>query len=270
MSDLKSLIKNVAPAPVWEKLSLARSRLRPDAEWYFSRKRRQSVRRVHRLKNKHAGERCFIIGNGPSLNKMDLTLLEGEATFGLNRIYLLFDKLGFATTYYVAINRLVIEQCGHDLAGIRSPKFISWHARDCIDFTSDMMFLRDPYMDPPTFSTDIGRSIWEGATVTYAAMQIAYYLGFSEVILIGVDHNFQTKGTPNETVVSTGGDPNHFDPNYFGAGFRWQLPDLETSELAYRMAKYWFACNGRRILDATVDGKLTVFPKVDYESVIKS
>ena len=60
-------------------------------------------------------------------------------------------------------------------------------------------------------------------------------MGFSEVYLIGVDHSFDTKGKANQTVVSTGDDPNHFSPEYFGKGFRWQLPDLDVRN-AYRLA----------------------------------
>jgi hypothetical protein len=85
--------------------------------------------------------------------------------------------------------------------------------------------------------------------------------------LIGVDHNFVTQGTPNATVVSAGDDPNHFSPGYFGKGFRWQLPDLEGSERAYRLARDAYAQAGRRMLDATVGGKLTIFPKVDYRAL---
>jgi hypothetical protein len=89
-------------------------------------------------------------------------------------------------------------------------------------------------------------------------------MGFTEAILIGVDHNFATKGPANATVTSQGDDPNHFVPNYFGKGFRWQLPDLEGSERAYRMAKAAYEADGRKIVDATVGGKLTIFPKVEY------
>jgi hypothetical protein len=91
-------------------------------------------------------------------------------------------------------------------------------------------------------------------------------MGFSTVVLIGVDHSFASKGKPNETVVSQGDDPNHFNPNYFGKGFRWQLPDLDTSEVAYTMAREAYAADGRQVLDATIGGKLQVFPKVDYDS----
>ena len=98
---------------------------------------------------------------------------------------------------------------------------------------------------------------------------MAYFLGFQEVILIGVDHNFVSKGKPNTTVVSAGDDPNHFSPAYFGKGFRWQLPDLVTSEKGYQLAKEAFESTGRKVLDATIEGKLTVFPKTDYDRMFK-
>ncbi len=40
------------------------------------------------MHNIHHGQRCFIIGNGPSLQRTDLTKLKDEFTFGMNRIYL--------------------------------------------------------------------------------------------------------------------------------------------------------------------------------------
>jgi hypothetical protein len=227
---------------------------------------RISKRRLYTLHNKHKGERCFIIGNGPSLNNTDKSLLKDEVTFGLNRIYLLFDKVGFATTYYVSVNQLVIEQCAQEIQALQCPKFISWRSRNLIDFTDDMMFLQSGQVGPRFFH-NIVDGVWEGATVTYVAMQIAYYLGFDQVILIGVDHSFTTKGEPHKMVVSQGDDPNHFAPHYFGKGFKWHLPDLETSELAYRIADYTFKQTQREIVDATIGGKLQVFRKVDYETL---
>jgi hypothetical protein len=215
--------------------------------------------------DKHRGERCFILGSGPSLRQTDLSLLENEVTFGLNRIYLLFDQMGFSTTYLVSVNRLVIEQCAQEIAGLPCPKFISWAAREAVELTDDMLLLYSAQR--PGFHRDITRGVWEGATVTYVAMQVAYYLGFSNVVLIGVDHSFSTSGQAHSIVTSEGDDPNHFDRNYFGKGFRWQLPDLQTSEIAYQMARTAFEAAGREIVDATIGGKLDVFPKADYTSL---
>jgi hypothetical protein len=92
-------------------------------------------------------------------------------------------------------------------------------------------------------------------------MQIAYFMGFQKVILVGVDHRFETKGEPHKLIESDAPDPNHFDDTYFGPGYRWQLPDLEMSQLAYSVAGTVFSKSGRQIIDSTVDGALTVFPK---------
>lgn len=217
------------------------------------------------FRDKHRGQRCVIIGNGPSLNKMDLSFLKNEITFGMNRIYLLFDKWDFRPTYYVSVNPLVIEQSAGEIYKITSPKFLSLNGLPYVQNHRDNIFLQS--VRRPSFSTDPRTGLWEGHTVTYVAMQLAYFMGFSEVILIGVDHYFKTKGAPNKEIVSQGTDENHFHPDYFGKGVRWQLPDLERSEMAYRLAKQAFEAAGRRIIDATVDGHLTIFPKADYREI---
>jgi len=246
------------------KTNLGRLRRLYTPKYYLSLKRIQSFR------NKYVGQRCFVIGNGPSLQKMDLTPLKNEVSFGLNRIFLLFDLLGFQTTYYVAVNHLVIEQSAEEIiSNVQNPKFIDWEARKYLKFTQNMMFLKS-YHDIPRFYTDITRGIWQGMTVTFVALQIAYYMGFDQVILIGVDHSFNTKGKPHEVVITEDDDIDHFNPNYFGKGFRWQLPDLEGSELAYRMAKSQYEKMGREILDATLGGKLQVFKKVEFTSLFDS
>lgn len=225
---------------------------------------RESRARLRAFRDHHRGERCFILGNGPSLRRTDLTFLEGEVTFGLNRIYLLFPELQFPTTYLVSVNELVLEQCADEMRTLTIPKFITWRARRHFLDDPRTIFIDSDYTGPEDFATRATGRVFEGHTVTYVAMQLAYHMGFQEVVLIGVDHSFQSKGTANATVISQGADPNHFDPDYFGKGFRWQLPDLEGSERAYRLAREAFEADGRRVLDATIDGQLTVFPKVKY------
>jgi hypothetical protein len=232
-------------------------------EAYLHPWRRASMHAIANYQDYYHGKRCFIIGNGPSLRQTDLKKLKTEFTFGMNRIYLAFPEMGFSTTFFVSINDLVIQQTAADIQKMEMPKFIAWRSHKWLQPATDLFFLYTTYTEP-VFAKNAGGRLWEGATVTYTALQLAYYMGFSEVILIGVDHSFTTKGKPNETVTSSGDDPNHFNPAYFGKGFRWQLPDLETSEMAYHMARQAFEQDGRRVLDATVGGKLTVFPKVDY------
>lgn len=228
--------------------------------------RRESIRKLAALKDAHKGERCFVIGNGPSLKSMDLSKLQGEFSFGFNRIFLAAAELGFTPSCIVSINDLVIEQSVAELQTLKMPKFFAWHARKWLSMDADTHFIYTSYTGPG-FSKDVTGRVWEGATVTNVALQLAYHMGFSKVILIGVDHNFASQGTPNTMVTSTGDDPNHFSGAYFGKGFRWQLPDLETSERGYRNARQAFEADGRQVVDATVGGKLTIFPRVDYNTL---
>ena len=271
MSRLTETLKRVLPGPVAGALRDSRDALRRAGEWpevSFHPWRQDSIRKLNALRDQHRNQRCFIIGNGPSLKNTDLSLLKNEFTFGMNRFYLMFPELGFATSYFVSINDLVAEQCAADFQALQMPKFFSWRARKWLKPDDNLYFLYTTYTGPKFGKNAAGR-LWESATVTYVALQLAYYLGFQQVILIGVDHNFTTQGKPNTTVTSEGDDPNHFSPAYFGKGFRWQLPDLETSEMGYRFARQAYEQAGRQVLDATVGGKLTVFPKVEYLSLFQ-
>lgn len=221
---------------------------------------------IRQFKDIHVGERCVIIGNGPSLRDTDLSLLRDVYTFGLNRIYLMYDELGFETTFHVVVNRYVIEQCNDDFRKINAPLFTTALNSDLLDGAANTAYLNS--VIGPWFARDASFGIWEGYTVTYVAMQLAYYMGFSEVVLIGVDHRFAVSGSPNQLVESTGPDASHFDPRYFPKGFKWQLPDLDNSEVAYGLARKAFEDDGRRIVDATVGGGLTIFPKVSLEEAL--
>jgi hypothetical protein len=268
--SVKGTLKQVIPLSAWKMLHRTYSGIihLPDLpSAYLHPWRRASMNRLAGLKNVHKGQRAVIIGNGPSLKQTDLSRLNGEFTFGLNRIYMMFPELGFGTTYYVAVNDLVIEQCLDDICALPMPKFLSW--RTHASFPSGSLpanFLYTTY-DNPAFARDVRWRVWESATVTYVALQLAFHMGFEQVILVGVDHNSNVPGKANTTIVSTGDDPNHFNPGYFGKGFRWQLPDFETSEIGYRLARKAYEADGRQVLDATIGGKLTVFPKVDYQSL---
>lgn len=260
------LIKPLARAILGERYILAQSLWRQWCQqqpYYKVPAGVLSIRRLPEFKDIHKGERCVIIGNGPSLRKMDLSFLDSEITFGLNRIYLLNQISQASLDYYVCVNLLVLEQFSKDIQNIQCPKFLSFRGYKYFSSQKDLLFLDS--LRRWTFSTDITRGIFEGYTVTYVAMQIAYYMGFTEVVLIGVDHSFESKGEPNKEIVMDRPDYNHFSTDYFHKGVRWQLPDLENSETAYRMAKVAFERNGRRILDATLGGCLNVFPKVDYK-----
>jgi hypothetical protein len=268
---MKKTFKKIIPIRFWKFFSdnywAWRNRGRHVIARSLSSQWKESRYRLINFQNTHIGQRCFIIGNGPSLRQMDLTKLHGEQTFGLNRIYLLFPQLGFPTTYLVSVNDLVLEQCASEMRALDMPKFLTWRARRWFGTDPRITYLDTDFTGEEDFCRDITGRIYEGFTVTYVALQLAYHMGFDQVILIGVDHNFVTQGTANQAIVSQGDDPNHFAPNYFGKGFKWQLPDLQGSERAYTMAHEAYTKDGRQVVDASIGGKLSIFPKVDYYSL---
>lgn len=273
MTNLRQQLKKYLPESIRKPLGSTRDAFQ-HARQYPSATihpwRRQSLHKLAALKDRYKDQRCFIIGNGPSLRNTDVSRLKGEFTFGMNRIYLGFEDWGFHTSFLVCVNSLVIEQVYQDFQALEMPKFFSWRSRKLLYPTGQpdehTHFLFTTYTGPK-FARDARGRLWEGATVTYVCLQLAFHMGFKKVILIGVDHSFSTDGTPNTTVVSQGDDQSHFDPNYFGKGFRWQLPDLDTSEQGYWLARQAYESAGRLVVDATVGGKLHVFPKVEYDSL---
>lgn len=256
--------------------ALSESQWKSITRWMEQRdaRYRASMNRLRLLRDRHNGQRCFILGNGPSLNQTDLSLIRNEICFATNRINLLFDRTEWRPSYYVCVNELVAGQFKHDILNIDCPKFFSWHTRDdvaprTVPLRDDVTFLRTRHGLRSWFYTDLTEGCWEGSTVTMVCLQLAFHLGFSEVILIGVDHSYQFNGTPHaEQTANNTHDPNHFAANYFANGAKWHLPDLEGSELAYRIADFMFRRSGRRVIDATIGGKLQVFPKADYYQLV--
>lgn len=226
---------------------------------------------IKRFEDLHKGKRCFIVANGPSLKKTDLSFLFDEITFGMNRIYLMYDQSAFRPTYYVTMNELILEQFSSDIQSQSMPMFLNWNRRKFFDLTNpNVIFLKSKMVIKDFFQFDLTRPIVVGGTVTFVALQLAYYMGFEKVILVGLDHNYVEKGVPSglETRQAEQ-DQSHFHPQYFPKGSKWQLPDLLRSEIDFSLARRAFEADGRKVYDATLDGKCEVFEKIDYLSLFK-
>lgn len=236
--------------------------------WQFSTSASQNRARLNLFRDLNKGEQCVILANGPSLSRMDLGQLKQQKTIGMNRIYLNFQAMGFQTTYHIAINELVLQQFGSEIASLTMPKFINWNCRGLLPKEKMPHYLRFSLGLSDKFESDITRQLSSGGTVTFAALQLAYFMGFARVILVGLDHRFATAGTPNQVQArDETKDESHFHPAYFPPGSRWQLPDLHRSELAYALARQAFEADGRQILDATIDGACPVFEKAEFSSL---
>ena len=181
------------------------------------------------LKNKYAGKRVFLIGNGPSLNRTPLYLLKNEYTMGFNRFSLFLERLNWNPTFYSITDNLVlndmlpeldeiiqeIQYCFFPDIHFRGDKFISK-----IPAHEKIYWLRQIF--GKGFSTRLPR-IYQGGSVIYEGFQILNFLGFKEIYFIGVDMNFKIHDTAKsldsksvDIISNNDDDPNHLTRDILG------------------------------------------------------
>lgn len=226
-----------------------------------------------KYKNIHKGERCFIIGTGPSLRMEDLNTLKrhNEICFGVNKIYKAYAKTSWRPDYLCVSDPLVISSMAEILCQpTREEIFITddyhWTGNKQIEGTNYVHFFTEDYGKyEPNFSNDITNGVFWGFTVIYdLCLQIATYMGFEKMYLIGADSTSYGDVT----------DPrNHFIRDYhthqdaelyqsLGHVSRW-----DKVMKAYRKAEKYSREHGFRIYNATRGGALEVFERVSFDAL---
>ncbi|EAR21652.1 hypothetical protein NB231_02758 [Nitrococcus mobilis Nb-231] len=232
--------------------------------------------------NAYKGKRCFIIGNGPSLNKHDLSLLKDEYTFGVNSFYYKTRETGFVPFFYVVEDSSVMKENIEEIKKYNAPfKFFPTIYKNLHPKRPNTFFFRmnrsfyeksSPNYVVPRFSTDATDVLYCGQSVTYINLQLAYFMGFEEVYLIGMDFSYRIPESHKRTgdvLLSDTDDPNHFHKDYFGKGKTWKDPKLDRVAMNYRLAKLVYECVGRRIYNATFGGYLDIFKRVAFNSLFR-
>lgn len=237
---------------------------------------------IKNYKDIYLGKRCFILGNGPSLNKTDVLKLKNEITFGVNSIFLMTRKNGFKPTFYVVEDNLVFKDNFQDIddySGVNKLMPIHYAKQlsskdDVYVFNMDQEYYNQSKKERfavPFFNEESSDVFYCGQSVTYINMQLAYYMGFSEVYLIGMDFSYSIPPGHIQTgnhIKSDADDANHFHKDYFGKGKTWKDPRLGRVLRSYHRAKFAFESDGRVILNATPGGELELFKRVNFNEVI--
>jgi hypothetical protein len=225
--------------------------------------------RLAALRDIHLGRPMLVVGNGPSLNTTPLDDFTGIPSIGMNKIDLIYPRTRWRPSVVVCLNNIVAQQHQDHFAAGEVPVFVAWKARwlirsrnrDKLSYFNTTLSNR--------FSKDALHGFGSSATVTYIALQMAYWMGANPVILFGVDHSFKYTGPQSTYQKREGMDVNHFDPNYFKAGTFWGTPDLDQSEIDYGLARDAYDADGRKVFDATVGGRLEVFDRISLEEARK-
>lgn len=218
-------------------------------------------KRMLALKGSHAGERCFIVGTGPSLRVEDLATIarNGIFAFGVNDVLRLADM--WHADAYVATDSFFMTQRMDEILRYPASVKILGDSMKGVDALPGAHGNVYPFhVIPghgadvlPAFSEHLERSAYGGYTVTYACLQLAVYMGFKEIYLLGIDGSYRQGGTQNYFFESKSAD------------------DIEHRAdkmmLAYRAARQYADTHGIKIYNATRGGFVEAFERVDFDGL---
>ncbi len=233
-------------------------------------KERHFDEKIRSLKNSGKGKRCFIVGSGPSLTVEQLEAVKNEDCFGANRIYKMFEKTSWRPKYYVIQDRYdetkgVYEKLDVEYFfvsdfywkehGMKNPNAVCYHINRALKQTSDL-----PYSD------DVSQFVQAASTVTFTMIQLATYMGYKEIYLIGMDHTYANVTNDKGVIIQRNNVRSHaFEdekPNEVVANIAYM-------EDAYRTARQYCEKHGIKIYNATIGGALEIFERKDFWNVIE-
>ncbi|CUO45460.1 Uncharacterized protein conserved in bacteria [[Eubacterium] contortum] len=230
---------------------------------------RQFDKKIRSIKGTKTGKRCFIVGSGPSLTLNQLEAIKCEDCFGANRIYKMFEKTVWRPKYYVIqdkydstkgiyekldVENLFISDFYWKEHGMSNPNAICYHIKRALKQTRNL-----------PFSEDCSTFVQAASTVTFTMIQLACYMGYSEIYLIGMDHTYANVTNDKGVIIQKNNVKSHaFEdekPNEVVANIAYM-------EQAYRTAKNYCESHDIKIYNATLGGALEIFERVDFWKLI--
>lgn len=256
------------------KMSTIRNLLRPifrlAVQPHINVRCKETQLRFESFKDKYKGQRCFIVANGPSLRISDLDRFDAkhEITFGMNRIYALFDKTTWKPTFYMSQDPTVLRACltetrkqiQHSTVFVKIPGEPKYDIPGAVNY--DLDYANADNGTAPKFLDGKDCRFADGKSVTYTALQLAVYMGFTAIYLVGADCSYSNDNkhiTPDSYP-----DKRMYDPRKMG-----MPPDVEYLFKAYKSAREYAESHGINIYNATRGGMLEVFQRVDLDSLFE-
>jgi len=239
-------------------------------------------RRLRSLRDIHAGERCFVIGNGPSLAKHDLTKLANEKKFATNMFVVHPDLEKIHLDYYCVSDCVMWMPAGRFsqpcieafqklpyCAFFLDKSYLPYHMWSRDLHNSQVYFVNVDerrHAFEGDFSVDIpSHTSWGRTVIIDLCLPLAFYLGFKEVFLLGCDCDFGTAKVADGPKAGARFYDSKQDTRQLSAFDTEEWYDQTIS--SYRVAREVFEANGRKIYNAGVGGKLEVFERVNYDSL---
>ncbi|WOO41427.1 hypothetical protein [Rubellicoccus peritrichatus] len=252
-----------------------------------------------RFKDIHKGERCFILATGPSVKDQNLKNLANEYCISVSHFYLHPDFSIIKPNYHViapAHPPFESQKLTKLFQGIKSrddlgtefflgqTNFIhSTHNFLCqVPELKPTNFNYINYTGAPHLSAqnhqqtevwDISRNPFSIRTVVYSALQLAAYMGFSKVFLLGADMNHictvQQGYTPHFYKEEKGINDAEQRKNN-SVDMEKMLLGAHKNFLGFRLIReHLEGNNGMRIYNCSPTSLLDVFERIDFNDAIK-
>lgn len=217
--------------------------------------------------NIHRGQRCFIVATGPSLRTEDLDTLREhhEICLSMNGIFYAFNSTDWRPDYYFLT----------DLSGMEiwEDEIVEMDVKEKLIGDTGWCFSRDvpsnihrfhlyndsenrPKDEYPLFSDDFSKCTYITGSVVYdGALQMAAYMGFSEIYLLGTD-----------CTVDSDSGKNHFIEAYDEVSPDYYLNLAEVLK-GYEVARKYCEQHGIKLYNATRGGALEILERVDFDEL---
>lgn len=191
-STIVAVTKNALPTPLGQKL-----------RQFTIPHRLQKVESSHsaegirKLMARGRGQRCLVLGTAPSLRTMDLRNLNVDYTFLLNRSCLYTRRPTRAVESAVVANPHAFKEYGDEI--VRQPlqelflsSAIPLNHKELTHIDTVFFFQQWewPRIYEGFFQADLAQPLYHGSSVAFTAIQFAFCMGFSEIILAGIDFDF--------------------------------------------------------------------------------
>lgn len=237
-------------------------------------------KRLKSYRNRYAGQRCFLIGNGPSLCAEDLDKLQNEITFGCNFIHKIYPQTDWRPTFHFLSDSGTVRTASWDLVQNQDESKTTFFIRD---YTWKFMYVKPkdavlvPYISLKKYKVHgnfLAYHYISHATVMSMMLEAAFYMGFREIYLIGVD------GT------TSSGKGGNFVKNYFSDQQRAQLDKMkrraiknydvlqrrrelaERQNAVYQKLREYAEKHDIKIYNAGRNSALEVFERADFDAVL--
>ncbi len=250
---------------------------------------RKYTEKIKKYKDKYKGKRCFIIGNGPSLKLEDLEKLKDEITFACNSIYALFEHTSWRPDYYCVWDEYsckemmskkedmerFLSDCKAFFTSIMCEGF---QYRDCQDMENLFFVKADTKQDLktglPLFSEACDKQVYTSGTVAYMMLQLAVYMGFSEIYLLGIDCSYAIERHRDGSITRNKTN-NYNDLIQIETSKEMAVledagiyPEVDMMINGYKAAKQYTDLHRIKICNATRGGKLDVFERIDPNTLM--